>query len=137
MPVRAAAAATCLVWFDCTPPIETSVSQPFASASATRYSSLRVLLPPKARPLLQSSRLAQSVAPPRWDVSRSSWCTGDGPNISGCRWNESSLTWSSSGSRRQPLDLPAAPASRPVHEAVVQAVGAVLPELEPVGDHPE
>ena len=32
---------------------------PCASASATRYSSLRVLLPPNARPELQSSRLAQ------------------------------------------------------------------------------
>ena len=29
------------------------------------YSSLRVLLPPKAKPLLQSSRLAQTWAPPR------------------------------------------------------------------------
>ena len=46
MPVRAAAAATWRVWLDCTPPIETSVSQPLARASATRYSSLRVLLPP-------------------------------------------------------------------------------------------
>ncbi len=46
MPVRAAAAATWRVWLDWTPPIETSVSQPLESASATRYSSLRVLLPP-------------------------------------------------------------------------------------------
>ena len=35
------------------------VSAPEASASGTMYSSLRVLLPPKARPELQSSRLAQ------------------------------------------------------------------------------
>jgi hypothetical protein len=46
MPVRAATAATWRVWLDCTPPMETSVSHPSASASATRYSSLRVLLPP-------------------------------------------------------------------------------------------
>src|SRR6266487_3186598 len=85
-PVRAAAAATCRVWFDCTPPIETSVSQPCASASATRYSSFRVLLPPYARPELQSSRFAQiSTSPPRCSLSRSSRCTGDGPNSSGTR----------------------------------------------------
>jgi len=46
------------VWFDCTPPMETSVSAPEAMASGTMYSSLRSLLPPKARPELQSSRLA-------------------------------------------------------------------------------
>ena len=62
-PATAAAAATWRVWFDWTPPIETSVSQPCASASATRYSSLRVLLPPKARPEFTSSRFAQIAAP--------------------------------------------------------------------------
>ncbi len=45
-PSLAATAATCRVWFDCTPPMETSVSAPCASASGTRYSSLRVLFPP-------------------------------------------------------------------------------------------
>ena len=64
-PSRAATAATWRVWLDCTPPIETSVSAPWASASGTRYSSLRVLLPPKASPELQSSRLAQIFTPPR------------------------------------------------------------------------
>src|SRR4051812_24778230 len=92
MPVRAAAAATWRVWFDCTPPIETSVSQPLTSASATRYSSLRVLLPPNARPLLQSSRLAQSCAPPRCALRRSRRCTGDGPKVSGWRAKASSFT---------------------------------------------
>ncbi len=58
MPILAAVAATMRVWFDCTPPIETSVSAPEAIASGTMYSSLRSLLPPKARPELQSSRLA-------------------------------------------------------------------------------
>ena len=71
------------------PPIETSVSQPCARASATRYSSLRVLLPPYASPLLQSSRLAHSLAPPRCFVSRSRGWTGDGPNMSGWRAKES------------------------------------------------
>src|SRR3954467_12469313 len=89
MPVRAAAAATWRVWLDCTPPIDTSVSQPLASASATRYSSFRVLLPPYARPLLQSSRLAQIAAPPRWAVKRSRRWTGEGPNSNGERGNVS------------------------------------------------
>src|SRR4051794_20698797 len=84
-PRCAQTAATCRVWLDCTPPIETSVSQPCASASATRYSSLRVLLPPKASPELQSSRLAQMLAPPRCLVSRSRRWIGEGPNVSGWR----------------------------------------------------
>ena len=58
MPILAATAATMRVWLDCTPPIETSVSALLAMASGTMYSSLRSLLPPKARPELQSSRLA-------------------------------------------------------------------------------
>src|SRR6478672_9144505 len=58
---------------------------PLARASGTRYSSLRILLPPKASPELQSSRLAQTVAPPRCAVSRSSRWTGLGPNVSGKR----------------------------------------------------
>src|ERR1022692_1670483 len=91
MPIRAATAATCRVWLDWTPPIETSVSQPCASASATRYSSFLVLLPPKARPLLQSSRLAHTSAPPSDSVSRSSLCTGDGPKSSGWRANAASF----------------------------------------------
>ena len=65
-PRWAATPVTWRVWLDCTPPIDTNVSQPWASASGIRYSSLRVLLPPKAMPELQSSRLAQiSTAPPR------------------------------------------------------------------------
>ena len=58
MPILAATAATWRVWFDCTPPMVTSVSALDAMASGTMYSSLRILLPPKARPELQSSRLA-------------------------------------------------------------------------------
>src|SRR5919112_1136748 len=63
----------------------TSVSAPFASASGTRYSSLRVLLPPYASPELQSSRFAQMLAPARCVLKRSSGCTGLGPNVSGWR----------------------------------------------------
>ena len=54
--------------------------RPGPSTSGTMYSSLRVLLPPYASPVLQSSRLAQICAPPRCSVSRSSRCTGLGPN---------------------------------------------------------
>ena len=64
-PSFAATAATWRVWLDCTPPIDTRWVAPWASASGTRYSNLRVLFPPKASPELQSSRLAQIVAPPR------------------------------------------------------------------------
>jgi hypothetical protein len=46
-------------------------------------SRLRILLPPNARPELQSSRLAQTIAPPRCSVSRSSGWTGLGPNVNG------------------------------------------------------
>ena len=83
IPIRAATAATCRVWLDWYPPMLTSVSAPVAMASGTRYSSLRVLLPPKARPELQSSRFAQMVAPPRCAVRRSSWWTGLGPKVRG------------------------------------------------------
>src|SRR3954467_1261477 len=44
-------------------------------------------------PELQSSRFAQTCAPPRWAVRRSSLCTGDGPKSSGCRaksWTDTS-----------------------------------------------
>ncbi len=58
MPILAATAATMRVWLDCTPPIDTSVSALEAMASGMMYSSLRSLLPPKASPELQSSRLA-------------------------------------------------------------------------------
>src|SRR6202042_3758265 len=95
-PSRPPTAATCLVGLDSTPPIDTSVSAPSASASGTRYSSLRTLLPPNASPELQSSRLAQICAPPRCAVSRSSGCTGLGPNISGYRGKSLSDTQTSS-----------------------------------------
>src|SRR5688572_28745585 len=49
------------------------------------YSSLRTLLPPYASPLLTSSRLAQTWAPPRWSLRRRRWCTGLGPKVSGYR----------------------------------------------------
>ena len=58
MPSFAATAATWRVWFDWTPPMVTSVSALDARASGMMYSSLRILLPPNARPELQSSRLA-------------------------------------------------------------------------------
>ena len=79
-PATPAAAATWRVWFDWTPPIETSVSQPWASASATRYSSLRALLPPKARPEV---RIVRSLDAHRGTViSSTAWTRrteGHGP----------------------------------------------------------
>ena len=62
-PKRAAAAAVWRTWFDCTAPWVTRVSASLARASPSRNSSLRVLLPPPARPV-QSSRLIHSVGPP-------------------------------------------------------------------------
>ena len=54
---------TARVWLDCTPPIDTSVSQPWASASAARYSSLRTLLPPKAMPRVAVLALGPDLDP--------------------------------------------------------------------------
>jgi hypothetical protein len=45
-PDAVAVAVTARVWLLWTPPTDTSVSQSFAIASATRNSSLRTLLPP-------------------------------------------------------------------------------------------
>ena len=56
-PIRAAAAAVCLQWFDCgTPPVMSVRAPSDMPASPTRNSSLRVLFPPRARPV-RSSRL--------------------------------------------------------------------------------
>ncbi|SHT03523.1 Uncharacterised protein [Mycobacteroides abscessus subsp. abscessus] len=63
--------------------MDTKVSAPLARMSGTMYSSLRTLLPPKASPELQSSRLAQICAPPRWLLSRCRGWTGLGPKVSG------------------------------------------------------
>ena len=101
-PRWAATAATWRVWLDWKPPMETSVSAPLASTSGTMYSSLRTLLPPKARPLLTSSRLAHTWAPPpfaaRWSESRFRWWTGEGPKVSGWRSNCSRFMRSPAGS---------------------------------------
>jgi hypothetical protein len=48
-PYLAAAAATCRMWFDCKPPVVTSVVAPFFRASGITYSSFRTLFPPKFR----------------------------------------------------------------------------------------
>src|ERR1700744_4756223 len=64
MPNLAAAAAVWRAWLDWVAPWVMIVSAPLAAASAIRNSSLRVLLPPVARPV-QSSRLIQRFGPPR------------------------------------------------------------------------
>ena len=81
--VAAATAPTCRVWFDCTPPIATSVSQPFASASATRYRAWALSSSMRARVAVPAS--PRSRPPPRCSLRRSSRCTGDCPKSSGTR----------------------------------------------------
>src|SRR4030095_10343586 len=78
-PRAAAAAAVCRQWFDCAAPAVITASQRFASASAMRNSSLRVLLPPKASPL-RSSRLIQRRGPPSRLESRCISTSGVGKN---------------------------------------------------------
>ena len=86
IPSRAVAAAVCLAWFDCTPPSVMTVSTPSARASPSRYSSLRALFPPVARPV-QSSRFTQISGPPSSALSRGSGSSGVGrcaSRIRGC-----------------------------------------------------
>ena len=78
-PRAAAAAAVWRQWFDCAAPAVITASQRFASASAMRNSSLRVLLPPKASPL-RSSRLIQRRGPPSRPESRFISTSGVGKN---------------------------------------------------------
>ena len=54
--VEAAQAAVSMAWLDWAPPVVNTVSQPSAWAWASRNSSLRTLLPPRATPII-SSRL--------------------------------------------------------------------------------
>ena len=61
-PSFTAAASVMRQWLHCGAPQVISVSAPCASASATRNSSLRVLLPPGNRPSM-SSRLIQTSGP--------------------------------------------------------------------------
>ena len=77
MPNRRATAAVCRTWFDCTAPWVTRWSAPWARASPTSHSSLRILLPPVAT-TVQSSRLIQISGPPRWRVRFSSFSSGVG-----------------------------------------------------------
>ena len=65
------------VWFDCTPPIETSVSALLARASGHDVFELAELVAPKAKPELQYSLLAKiSTLPPTCAVSRDSFSIG-------------------------------------------------------------
>ena len=82
-PSLAATAATCRVWLDWTPPMVTSVSAPWARVSGTRYSSLRILLPPNARPLLTVLALGPDLGAAEVLRQSASGWTGLGPNISG------------------------------------------------------
>ena len=88
-PSFTAAARVMRQWFDCGAPQVISVSAPCASASATRNSSLRVLLPPGMRPS-RSSRLTQTSGPrppghcaARAALKRGRDSSGVGPGCSG------------------------------------------------------
>jgi hypothetical protein len=70
------AAAVWRTWFDCTAPCVTRVSASCSNAAPSRNSSLRVLLPPPARPV-QSSRLIHRSSPSSSD-SRGSGSSGVG-----------------------------------------------------------
>src|SRR5438093_4478237 len=85
-PSRLAAAAVMRTWLLWRPPPVTSVSQPWAMASAQRYSSLRTLLPPPASPVA-SSRFTHSApsAIPRRAPSRGIGSSGVGRCASAIR----------------------------------------------------
>src|ERR671923_554123 len=72
-----AAAAVMRAWLLCAPPPVTSTSQPCVRASPHRYSSLRALLPPRARPV-RSSRLTSTFGPPSHSEKRSIGSSGVG-----------------------------------------------------------
>src|SRR6266853_2939097 len=80
------------------PPIDTSVSQPWVSASGIRYSSLRVLLPPKAKPLLllalgveidlAAQMRAQALQWLDWCGAESQRMAGEALKVhGGCSWS--------------------------------------------------
>src|SRR4029450_1987112 len=75
-PSRAETAATARQQLDCSVPQVMRVSAPWASASPTRNSSLRILLPVSSRPV-KSSRLSHSSRPSSAD-RRSSFSSGVG-----------------------------------------------------------
>ncbi len=75
--------AVIIVWFEVSGPGVTTDVKPFARASASTYSSLRVLLPPSATPE-QSSRFIQRSTPRRV-LRRSSGTSGVGNVPSGIR----------------------------------------------------
>src|SRR5581483_2405372 len=78
-PSLLAAAAVMRTWLLWRPPPVTSVSAPCTCASSHRYSSLRALLPPPARPVA-SSRLTHraSSSMSRWAASRRIGSSGVG-----------------------------------------------------------
>src|SRR5262245_49896765 len=82
-PSRAETAATARQQLDCSVPQVMSVSAPWASASPTRNSSLRILLPVSSRPV-KSSRLSHSSMPSSAD-RRSSFSNGVGACASSMR----------------------------------------------------
>src|SRR5690606_32806241 len=76
-------------WFDWRAPVVTTAGAPSARALPSRNSSLRVLLPPSARPV-QSSRLSHTAGPPRPAWSRRHGSGGVGRWASATRGNRCS-----------------------------------------------
>ena len=62
MPSRAAQAAVSMAWLDWGPPAVSTTSAPLFRASASKNSSLRTLLPPRATPM-RTSRLIYRFFP--------------------------------------------------------------------------
>src|SRR5262245_6515344 len=89
MPSRAATADAARQQLDCSVPQVISVSARSASASPTRNSSLRILLPLSSNPV-RSSRLTHSSTPSSAD-NRSSLIKGVGPNASSTRGIETAV----------------------------------------------
>lgn len=72
MPSFLAQAAVSMAWLDCAPPVVNTTSAPLRLASASRNSSLRILLPPRPMPV-RSSRLMYTLVFSRRLMFSSFW----------------------------------------------------------------
>src|SRR4051812_1177965 len=86
-PATAPAAAVKRAWFDQRRPVVTRQSASSASAPPTRYSRLRILLPPNASGSRSSRLIQMSARPPSAAAKRGNGANGDGSSNSGNRGN--------------------------------------------------
>src|SRR3954451_22555650 len=84
-PATAPAAAVKRAWFDQRRPVVTRQSASSASAPPTRYSRLRILLPPNASGSRSSRLIQMSARPPSAAAKRGNGANGDGSSNSGNR----------------------------------------------------